>query len=246
MPRRRSARRRLPDLRRGHPRYRGGGARLQGAVRIRPAQRGYVRRAGYYGRFTGTRPEMKFHDIVADDTVILGAGEVQTALLKIPEGNGEEQRVGRKIIIKKIAFRFDINLAGTASQNDTADIVRVIMVLDKQCNGALPNVTDVLKSADWLSYNLLANSMRFSILMDRTYAINHTAGSGRGVTDNLSYGLTFIHDSFYKNCDIRIEYSSAATDGNIATIKSNNIFLLYISRKGLAGIDATLRFRFND
>ena len=67
-----------------------------------------MRQVGYYGRYGPTRSELKFHDIDVDDVTVAAGMNVQTPLLKIGEGNGESQRVGRKVVIKKIGFRYII------------------------------------------------------------------------------------------------------------------------------------------
>lgn len=223
--------------------------RRQAARRIRPAQRGYVRTAGFYGRFTGAggdRKELKFHDVDVDDAVVAQGTNIQTALLVIAEGNGEEQRVGRNIFIKRISWRYDIDIGNVVTSAASSDVMRVMMVLDQQCNGALPANTDLLESDSFLSFNNLANSSRFRVLMDKTYAIACPAGSGRGSTDTLSYGEQQIHAQFHKRCNIKIEYDNSATSGVITSIRSNNVFILLATQGGVAGFTSKVRFRYTD
>ncbi len=214
--------------------------------RIAPRQRGYVRTGGYYGRFTSSRPEMKFHDVTVDDGVVAASMNVQTALLVIPEGNGESDRIGRKITIKKLGWRYEVLLPTTATAADTSDVVRVMMVLDKQANGALGVNTAVLEDDDYQSFNNLANSQRFRILMDKSYSIASKSGSGRGTTDTLSYGDAVITAQWHKNCNIPIEYDNSATTGVITTIRSNNLFVIVGSKSGVAGFRSKLRVRYTD
>lgn len=216
--------------------------RVTAAARFRPRRGGTDLRT----RTKTTLPELKFHDQDVDDAVVAAGINVASSLLTIPEGNGEEQRVGRKIVIKKIAWRFDLELPTTATAGQTSDTVRVMLVLDKQCNGALPTATNVLKSAEWQSFNNLSNSMRFTVLYDKLFAINCQAGSGRGSTDTLSWGVTTITDSFYKECDIRVEYDNSATTGVITSIRSNNLVVLLGSRRGFVSFSSKMRIRFND
>ncbi len=216
---------------------------------IRGAQRGYVRTGGYYGRYSGlagNRAEKKFHDLDFDDAVIAAGMNVSTAMLTIPEGNGEQERIGRAITITNIGIKYDISLPSTPSAANTRDVVRFMVVQDKQCNGALPAALDLLETADYQSFNNLANSRRFRVLMDRNYSLTCKAGSGRGATDTLSYGFDSVQDTFYKKCNIQIEYDNSATDGTIGTIRSNNIFLVVGTRQGLATFASKIRFRFTD
>ncbi len=218
--------------------------RRRGAVRGR--QRGFVRTGGYYGRYTGSSPEMKFHDVTVDDGVVAASMNVQTALLVIPEGNGESDRVGRKVTIKRIGWRYEVLLPTTAVAADTSDVVRVMMILDKQANGALPTNTIVLEDDDYQSFNNLANSKRFRILMDKSYSINCGSGSGRGTTDTLSYGDQVITAQWHKKCSIPIEYDNSATTGVITSIRSNNIFVIVGSKSGVAGFRSKVRVRYTD
>lgn len=198
-----------------------------------------------YRRFASTA-EMKFHDLDIDDAVVAGNGTIQADLLTIPEGNGEEQRIGRKLTIKRILWRYNVLLPTTATAGNTSDIIRVMLILDKQANGAQPAITDILESDDYQSFNSLANSQRFRILYDKTHAISCGAGSGRGTADTLSYGETELQDSFFKSCNIPIEYDNSLATGAITTIRSNNITALLLSRGGLTGFTSKIRFRFTD
>ncbi len=190
--------------------------------------------------------EIKFHDIDIDDTDVSNTGTIQAALLTIPEGNREEQRIGRKLVIKKILWRYNILLPTTATAAETSDIVRVMLIQDKQANGAQPAVLDILETADYQSFRQLANSQRFIILHDKTHVLNCGAGSGRGSTDTLSYGETERQGTFYKDCNIPIEYDNSASSGVITSIRSNNITCLLISRGGHTAFTSKIRFRFSD
>ncbi len=191
--------------------------------------------------------ELKFHDVDVDDGTVAAAMNVQLALLTIAEGNGESERVGRKINVKQINWRFEVLLPTTATAADTSDVIRVMMVLDKQCNGALPTNTDVVETDDYQSFNNLSNRQRFRVLMDRTYDVNCPAGSGRGSTDTLSYGDSVVSDQWHsQRLNIPIEYDNSFTTGVITTIRSNNLFIIVGGKSGVAGFRSKLRIRFTD
>ncbi len=206
--------------------------------------RGHHRTGGFYGRYAGPSQEMKFHDLDIDDTPVPSAGAITDSVNKIPQGVTEVQRVGRKCVIKQISWRFEIQLTATAVATETSDIVRVLLYLDKQCNGATAAIGEILETADYQSFNNLANKSRFRTLMDRTYAITCTAGSGRGSTDTLSYGESTLVDDFYKKCNIPIEFD--ASNGAITEIKSNNIGVLLISKDDNPNFRSKMRLRFAD
>ncbi len=205
-------------------------------------------REGYVlgrGRVAGGGQEMKFHDLDIDDAVVSATGTIaQVTCNEIVQGVTESQRVGRKCVISSINWRFTVALPTTATAANTSDVTRVILYLDKQCNGATATVTNILETADYQSFNNLANKNRFQILMDKIVETVAKAGSGRGSTDTLSYADDLKECSFYKKCEIPIEYD--ATLGAITEIKSNNLGVLTISRSGLAGMFSKMRLRFTD
>jgi len=235
--------------------------------------RGKYRKSGNYGRFGtqatgGARPEMKFIDNVmaygtvantgtlrptaATDAVTPAVAVAATGtLLQVVQGDQTYQRNGRKITIRKISCRLKVLLAGDISAATTRDIYRLILVLDTQCNGAAPAVTDVIsypgQTLSTESFNNLENSERFRVLFDVYRAINATAGGiGANAADKNSGDV--IHLIKYNNSrlNIPVEYSTTATTGALATIKSNNLFLLTISESGLIDLAGNVRIRYTD
>lgn len=208
---------------------------------------GFERTSGYFGRYgPGVRnPELKWLDSDILDVVVAQVGAISSSIVLIPQGVTESTRVGRKCTITNIGWRISIGLpeidaAVTPAQGD---IIRCMLIHDRQCNGAYPAVTDVLEDAQFQSFNNLANKSRFRTLMDRSYAINYTgmASDGAGV---VSQGSNLIEDSYFKKVNIPIEYDGAT--GAVTEIKSNNLFCLFISDTGSAGVWTSVRVRFSD
>jgi hypothetical protein len=119
---------------------------------IRPAQRGYVRTGGFYGRYnvTGTvpglRPERKFFDTVVSGTVDTTA-EALTSLNLIAQGVTQSTRVGRKCTVTEIIVKGMVEWTTVTNATMPQDQVRLILLLDKQANGANPSYADVFESA---------------------------------------------------------------------------------------------------
>lgn len=206
---------------------------------------GYTRQSGFYGRF-GVGGELKFHDLDITDATVAAGGTIGIdSINKIPQGVTEVQRIGRKCTIRSINWRFRMTLPELDAVADPAapDVIRVILYLDKQANGATAAVTDILESDDYQSFNNLANKSRFRTLMDREYDLNYSnlASDGAGV---VSASATTISDTLFKKCNIPIEFDS--TTGAITEIRSNNIGVLLLGRAGIAGFDSKMRVRFSD
>ncbi len=208
---------------------------------------GITRQVGFFAS-----TELKFHDQDVNDPGVAGSGTIFTnasaeaSLLRIPEGNGASARIGRKITVRQINWRFEIKLAeadGVANPaNDTT--VRVLLYLDKQANGAAAAVTDIVVASNFQSFNNLSNSKRFRTLMDRTYNLNRPSGGGNGTTSDWA-GLR-VSDTFFKKVNIPIEYNSTATDGSLATIRSNNINMLIFGSTADAVFTSKMRIRYSD
>ncbi len=197
------------------------------------------------GRYSKEDRELKFHDLDIDLNPVVAAGSIPVSCNLIAQGVTESTRVGRKCTIKSISWRFqnalvEVDAIGTPPP---ADVVRVILFLDKQANGAAAAVTDILETADFQSFNNLSNSGRFRTLMDRTYGINYTtlASDGAGVVSSAEH---FMQDTFFKKCHIPIEYSAGA--GVIGEVRTNNIGVLLISRAGTVAFESKMRLRFSD
>ncbi len=226
--------------------------RLRSAYNIPRRRRGRrrtgrTRVAGFFGRFRQATnrfavTEMKFHDLDVDDAAIAANGTiVEDNCCGIAQGVTEVQRIGRKCTIRSINWRFRIELGTKTAAASTADIVRVILYLDKQCNGATAAITDLLETDDFQSFNNLANKSRFRTLMDRTYEMN-SGLSGDGTTVDSPAVRTF--DSLFKKVNIPIEFD--ATTGAITKIRSNNIGILILSESGQCSFASKMRLRFSD
>ncbi len=223
------------------------GKRKRGPKKFTKKQKGKGKVVQYGGRYAKPNGlgELKFHDIDVDDTVVAAGAVVQNAgsVNLIPQGVTEITRIGRKCTIVSINWRYEVTLPTLASGGGgTGDVLRVILYVDKQCNGATAANTDILESADYQSFNNLANASRFVKLMDKTYPMNYQAGAGDGTANDQS-GYQ-IEGAFYKKCNIPLEFSAGT--GALTEIRSNNIGVMVCSRDGAGGFASKLRLRFHD
>ncbi len=199
------------------------------------------------GRMAVANQELKFHDIDVDDAVIAQNGTIQNggSVCLIGQGVTEGTRTGRKAVVRSIGWRFNMTLSTQASIANSADVVRVLMYLDKQANGATATVTDILESDNYQSFNNLGNKSRFLTLMDRTYDLSAQAGAGDGTTNDT--GPVEESDTFFKKCNIPLEFSGVANPSVITEVRSNNIGVLLLSKNGgLVVFDSKVRLRFSD
>ncbi len=212
--------------------------------RIRPAQRGFVRTSGFYGRYALTGGELKFFDGTSNAVPAAGGTIMEDSLNHITQGVTEQARVGRKCTLRSIQARFQLTLASTPTAANTSERVRLIIYQDKQANGATATVTGIMESATLDSYRNLANGSRFRVLYNKVVVMNTAAGSGRGTTDTLSYSETTAYRQMYKKCNIPLEFDS--TTGAITELRSNNIGYLAFTDTGLVDVEVHWRLRFSD
>lgn len=209
-------------------------------------RKGYDRTSGYYGRFSGPRAEYKYLDTATSDPVVaIGGSILRDSCNNVAAGTGETQRIGRKIVIRSINYRYLVQYPekeGEVTPPDS-EAVRVVLYLDKQCNGTGATPTQILETASMTSFRNLANSARFTVLMDRIHNMN-TQGLASDGTTSYSHAGINRWASFYKKCSIPVNFNG--TTGVTGEIESNNIGILLIGSSGVASVGGTLRIRFTD
>ncbi len=188
--------------------------------------------------------ELKFFDANVDDAAVSNAGTVQGQVFTVPQDDTQSGRHGRKINLTSFHIRGIIGLASTATIASGSDTCRIMVIWDKQANGALPAVGDVLAATNWESFPNLEERRRFKILADRFVSMPCQGAAGNGTANDTC--PTEKYFSIYKKVNIPIEYNDSAATGVISTISSNNIVVLYISRLGFVSIEACCRTRYTD
>ncbi len=190
----------------------------------------------------GGLKELKNQGFLINDAIISATGDTSVSVVRIAQGITENQRLGRRILTVRFMFRGHVSLPLTALASQTADIVRIILVHDKQCNGAIPPVagsTGVLQLATYNSWLELDNRDRFRVLFNRFYVLNSLAGGGQA-GDVFGVHIKMVRGSI--KLAIPIEFSGAG--GLIGDIRSNNLFFIFISQGGFAGVALDTRLRF--
>ncbi len=206
-------------------------------------RKGYDRTGGYYGRFTGMSGELKFLDTVVTDTPITAAMVIQN-LTVIAEGNGESQRVGRKVTIKSVHIKGVMTLIPATDAANTSDKVFGMLVQDTQTNGAAFTALDLLDSNVVASFRNLANSSRFKVLYKKTFLFNAGGAAPSGAAFVFSSSQRDVNIN--KKCNIVMEYDNSATTGVITSVRSNNVYWVTQSTNGVVNSVLTARIRYSD
>lgn len=191
--------------------------------------------------------ELKFLDKTFSFNNVTDVGNIFDSLVRMSEGFTEVRRIGRKVIVKSIEMRYFLKLHTflKEAEPEPGDIVRIIIYLDKQCNGNVPAlvVNDILEVNDELSMYNLSNQGRFTIIYDKTHGINYTNMASE-TSDTVTSGACTKPFHFFTKCNIPIYFTG--TDGAIDKVASNNIGVLGISDRQSCLFKATTRVRFVD
>lgn len=189
--------------------------------------------------------EVKWYDAEFGTGSIPTTGSItDVKTYSIRQGDGSSNRDGRQIVLKKIQMVATVTLPDdTASNYVSTDEVRVMLVQDKQCNGAQATIADVLCTADIDSFNCMANARRFRVLYNKRIVVNSQIftipSAGTPTMESASKRL-----QKYIQCNIPITYD-ASVDA-ITDLTSNHLFFIFISRNGAINVNMSYRLRYVD
>jgi len=212
------------------------------------ANRGYLRTGGFYGRFRGRRAggpassELKFFDTTLANTNVVTTGTVNPNLVIIPQDDTESGRIGRKVTIKSIWVKGTVFMASAAAATNTSDATRLMLVQDKQANGAAFTVAQVLAQISINGFRNLENENRFRVLWDTTIRINQNGGLAAATFEQARQFSKYI------KCNIPIEYDSTASTGAIGTQRSNSLAILMLNHEAdnASVVQYRARVRYSD
>lgn len=192
----------------------------------------------------------------------------QDMLSNIKQGSGSNQRIGRKITLRRIHMRLNMEFDNLDPRE-----IRVMLILDTQCNGVAAEAADIFaptsttviasggpggnvggggvaSDATWRVNDFLNlnNRGRFKVLFDERQKVGvlptvHASGPGSG---------SIPYFTFSKKCMIPVEYK--ANEFGIASMSSNNLILAWCYSRPTNDADTyvyvepngIIRFRYSD
>lgn len=202
------------------------------------------RQGAVYGEqaLTGRRPssaqlallgeEVHFFDkTISDDATTT---EVSLPLNSVVQGDTVADRQVNKILMKALEIR--INYSNEAiTQNNR---VRLMLVVDKQPNGATAGLTDILEAVAQTAFPKVANKSRFKILMDEMLILNQSSSNAGG----------FEKGFFHKYIRIKPELALATFATSATAVPITNALTLYYLGDVAAGatdVDMTVNCRLS-
>lgn len=169
------------------------------------------------------------------------------------QGTARNQRIGSKIFMKYLLFRFTIY--GT-QETSTAVIdnqlqYRILVVYDFQTNGVVPNLTDVLSVTGTFksitSPLNLNNKDRFRILADKIGSIPPLAQNYSPDSTKQFYNSKTI--TIKKKLNLVTIYDNTSTSPDVSQIKTGGLYLYFITTNTLSLVNVQglyTRVRFED
>lgn len=152
-----------------------------------------------------------------------------TDLNSIAQGNTKNTRIGNKVTMESIAFRLQTKL-NTAEANPVTH--RVMILMDRRPNGALPAGTDLLETDSLFGLYSTAEDVsgRFQVLYDRTITL---ATGGK--------------EAHFRKIFIPLKGKKASYTGNagtIADLQKNSLILACWVDGNTQTVVFTGRYRF--
>jgi len=184
-------RRGYPKIRRGSYIPRGYG----GAIRA-----GRARTRGVYGVRASSKYDVNTKYVDYNASYIVNTGPATTLVNGIAAGTSVNQRIGNRIRMNRMVWNmrfYPQTVPYDPDNNFKSGPIRFLMAYDKQANGVLADLTDVLDSSDTMSNVNENNRQRFIILYDKI--INQpivaaaSDGSGPAGTDGPVSWTNKVH-----------------------------------------------------
>lgn len=155
--------------------------------------------------------ELKNVDVTNTALIIASQTTATVQLLNgVAQDSTANGRVGRRIVMKSLYYRFTCALAPTTAGSAS---IRLLIVYDKQTNATATTAALVLTSDQINAMNLLDNARRFVTLVDKVIPCMGTGGPGS------------VTEVGYKKLNLPVEFN-AGTTAVIGSIQTGSVYLL--------------------
>lgn len=125
----------------------------------------------------------------------------------IIQGAGANSRIGRKVKMTSVQFRY--NLLRTGSNGPSQ--CRIVLIYDRQPDGFTPQATQVFQDDLMLSPMRLENSERFRVIHDE-------------ISDSMQSSSLNISGSVYKKVNLDAVYAAGA-GGGLSIMKTGALWI---------------------
>lgn len=162
-----------------------------------------------------------------------------TAINLVATGTDFTDRIGRLIQLKSVQVR---GLLSPEANITDDNLARVLVIYDKQPNGTLATIADILTAASSVSFMNLNNRDRFTVLAEHSVAlgaVNNTA------TQAVAKSPTVDSIDIYKKINLQTQFGLAT--GVIGAVQHGALLLVTIGSVALGTTcQLACRVRFED
>lgn len=190
-------------------------------------------------------PELKFLDtLYSAVTVATGGSATPVSLNLLAQGMTPITRVGMKIQVTSVQIKLRLLMAQSTTSANAA-LCRFLLVVDKQCNGALPVELELLsQSGNVSAMRNPQNAHRFRTLWDHTFQLN-----APGLAWNSSGETSSAMDQtvvFFKRLQTPVYYEGATAA--LTEVTQNNLVLFVYNNRSppVVTLSGVVRIRFID
>lgn len=200
------------------------------------------------GRYQYNVPD--FEKKFLDTDIGADIGQIADTLDKsnlnvIVQGDGESERLGRKVTVRNIYCQGSLTLVPATAAATTSTRVKLMVIVDTQTNKATFATAAFLESDAIDSYRNLAYQTRFKVLWSRTYTFNVSGAAPSGAAYIFGEGKKNFRMG--KKCNIPIEFDNSAETGAVGTQTVNSIHLVAIAEdNNIVTLAGTARIRYTD
>lgn len=190
-------------------------------------------------KFAGHTAEKKYIDNALVLTTAT-AGVVTGTYVTMVQGQTASTRIGNKIRVKNINLSLTFDTSGADLTPDPL-LMRCMLLWDKQANGALPAVLDILQTASVYSYRNMETVERFTVLKDK-FILLKTPTALTGAWAASAADGRFAKFAWKGAMDVH--YGGNA--GTVADLRSENLVILLISNIAAGHANGNIRVKYTD
>lgn len=209
------------------------------------------------GGFLGIERKFEDKERTAVATVAVWAGgeldpATEDCLSGVAQGDGEQERDGRRYVIQSVHIRGRLILPSLKAQTSPAGdvFVRLALVWDKQTNGAKLNAEDVFKAPatgtqSTMAMRNLQYTGRFKVLKDKRIKLDVSkAIVSDGTANSFSWGQIEVPFEWNVHFKRPIAVLCSAGGSTVASVTDNSLHLVGCSDNTTCTIEYESRIRF--
>jgi len=178
--------------------------------------------------------EVKTLDYSNSSLVISDSGNAVLCNSCIQGTDSVNQRIGRKILMRRIQARFTAgapvaSLTGSTGLTNNADVIRAVLVYDKQSNGAGASWSSIFNASGVanapLAFRSQATQDRYIVLADYVTRINTS-------------GPNMFQHEFDVPCSLEVSFTST-NNGDITDIITGGVYFIIVDANTTGNLPST-------